>query len=101
MFDTVKDFFGSIYGAFVIIVFMLGALLFAFSGNPLFFVGWCSIFLVAMVYKKNKMDKDAAKANIAGELQITTDVQEKAINDYVKIILRRDNHRKTRKPRKK
>jgi hypothetical protein len=101
VFDTLKDIFLSIYGAFIIVAFLFGTFFFGFYGNPYYFVGWCCLFFVPIIYKKNQMDKQANKAMGSGELQITSDVQEKAIKEYVEIIRGRNKRKSKRKPRKK
>jgi len=84
MFETVKDFFFSLYGAFIVVVFWIGALYFGSLGYQ-FLTVWIVLFLVPIIYKLNQIDKENGRLQAVGD-RITTERQVKAIDDYILMI---------------
>lgn len=99
MFDTLKSFFFSLKWHFWRIVddfSMVGLLaLFGFviflgaeaamTANPLGLIPIFAVLAVAM-YWANKRENNSGKIQRLNETQITTERQEKAINEYVELI---------------
>ena len=86
MFDTIKQFFGSIYPCFLTGAFVLGSFYFGFSGQWLLFLGWCLLFVVPWIYILDRRTRKTRELDMKeGEIQIDSARQAKAINDYVNI----------------
>jgi DNA-directed RNA polymerase subunit RPC12/RpoP len=87
VFDTLKAFFFSLYGAFVFPVLFIGSMLclfvygFAGLGYPCGAIATLAIVL----YRR---ERSAQKALSKGDLQIDSVRQQKAINDLVEIMPR-------------
>jgi hypothetical protein len=103
LFDTLKDFLGSIYGCFVIGAFVLGSFYFGFSAQWLFLLGWCLLFTVPWMYILDKRTRKNRELAMKGEIQIDSKRQAKAINDYFSIpsVKKRVENENVVKKRKK
>jgi hypothetical protein len=86
LFDTIKDLFGSIYACFLVGAFVLGSFYFGFSGQWLLFLGWCLLFVVPWICVLDKRTRKSRELGMKeGEIQIDSERQAKAINDYLNI----------------
>lgn len=68
------------------LAFALGGLYFGFSGQWLLFLGWCLLLVVPWIYILDKrMSKTRELDMRGGEIQINSERQAKAIEDYLNI----------------
>jgi hypothetical protein len=84
MFDTIKSLFLSIYGVFIAALF-LGSIWCLFSYG-LFGLIYPSMFLISLFLVLYKRERNREKALAKTDLQIDTEKQAKAIDEYVELI---------------
>ena len=85
MLDTLKALFFSIYGCFVVVALIFGTLwcMVAYGTvglvYPCFFVSACALVL-------NRRERNRERAMVKADLQISSEGQEKAIDEYVALV---------------
>lgn len=94
MFETLKAFFFSIYGCFVVVALVFGTLWCVFAYGT---IGWlypCSFVSVGAFFL-NRRERNRERALAKADLQISSERQEEAIDEYVALINK--NKKKTEK----
>lgn len=86
MFDAIKNILGSIYACFFLGAFVLGSFYFSFSGQWVFLLRWWLVFVVPWIYVLDRRNRKRNELDMKeGEIQIDSERQAKAINDYLNI----------------
>lgn len=82
---------------------MLGSFYFSFSGQWVFLIGWCLLFVVPWIYVLDTRSRKRRELDIReGEIQIDSERQAKAISDYLNIpSVKKRIEDETREHRKK
>ena len=93
MFDTIKSFFLSVYGALIMPPLFIGSAwcLLAYGLFGLIYPSVYVVFLFIVLYKR---ERNRERALAETDLQIDTEKQAKAINDYVELINKQQKKRK-------
>jgi amino acid permease len=85
MFDTIKALFLSIYGALIFVPFFVGSMWCIFAYG-LFGLIYPSMFVITLSLVLYKRERNREKALAKTDLQIDTEKQAKAIDEYVELI---------------
>jgi amino acid permease len=96
MFETLKAFFFSIYGCFVVVVLVFGTLWCAFAYGT---IGWlypCSFVSVGAFFLYRR-ERNRMQAMAKADLQISSERQEEAIDEYVALINKNKKKRNEKK----
>jgi hypothetical protein len=93
MFDTLKDLFFSIYGALVVAALILDSFwcLFAYG---LLGLSYPSAFVVTCIVVLYRRDRNRERAMMKADLQIDSERQSKAIEEYITLLGKRRKQKK-------